>query len=159
MYASNLNHYTLHNLPVDFWNQWRSDKEEMKKDGYSPFKTNKGWFLALYDGKKATRSEYKKWQKEEATKLADAIMNNRDNPESKDEDDFYDQLYSANNTSEVIDVCKQYSDLFYDIDTIIQTAKDNVFNSELEPLNINEFEDYQVEALNQVNEMIKTYSK
>lgn len=74
MIASNLNTYTIHNLPQGFWDNWKANKAEMKKQGYSPFKAFGEWYLAIYDGGKATLDEYKKQLADEFEQFKNLVI-------------------------------------------------------------------------------------
>lgn len=56
--AKNLNTYRMARPTEEFWTEWKSNKSKMKTDGYSVFKRGGKFFVALYDGGKATFADY-----------------------------------------------------------------------------------------------------
>jgi hypothetical protein len=56
--AKNFHTYIITELTDDFWDKWKSNKEELKAKGYCPFKKDNKYYLSLYDGNVVTETEY-----------------------------------------------------------------------------------------------------
>ena len=56
--SKNLKNYRLAKPDNDFWEKWRTNKEEMKAQGYYVNKEHNTFYVAFYDRTTATQEEY-----------------------------------------------------------------------------------------------------
>lgn len=58
--AKNLNNYRVARPTESFWEEWKLNKEELKKEGVSVFKKFGKFYVSLYDGSKSSQIDYDK---------------------------------------------------------------------------------------------------
>lgn len=56
--SKNLKNYMLAKPDNDFWEKWRTNKEEMKAQGYYVNKEHNTFYVSFYDRTTATQEEY-----------------------------------------------------------------------------------------------------
>ena len=124
MIASNGNFYKMTTIPSGFWEEWKANKTAVKAKGYAPFKRNGEWYLAIYNGKKATKEEIASFEKQQAQAWISEIEVN-----VSGELDI--ALSECKNVNEVIDVIMSHCDLFYNASKMLDYIEELVFTRNL----------------------------
>ena len=62
--SKSLETYYICEPTKEFWAEWKTSKDDLKKDGVRVFKDRRCYYVAIYDGGKATRAEFEKQEQE-----------------------------------------------------------------------------------------------
>jgi hypothetical protein len=125
--------YTIHQLPNGFWSKWEENKEGLKARGFSPAKVDDHWYLAVYDGGKATEEEreaFEKQQFEDLKKKVKSVLEYKLGYKSNRFENFLSEISNCNSSEELIYAIKKQlkkDNVAYSANTIIVEAKRNYF--------------------------------
>jgi hypothetical protein len=122
--SKTLNTYTINTLPANFWNNWKENKDEMKKQGYSPFKAFGGWWLAIYDGGKATQEEYNKQEAEKLEKFKNALLGEMQGYDEWDYGTWDKEIEQIEKASSIEEVKGIFADLCNNADYVTQIEEE-----------------------------------
>jgi hypothetical protein len=124
MIAKNGNFYKIVNIPSDFWDNWKADKAGMKEKGYSPFKFDGKWYLAIYSKTKASSEEILAFNKKQAEKWISEIEINVN-------DQLDETLDMCQTVDDVIRTIYKYEHLFNNASGMIEYIEKCVFYNNL----------------------------
>lgn len=127
--AKNKNFYTMTELPDGFWNEWKSNKDEMKAQGNSPFKRAGKWYLSKFTKEKATEEQYKEFNKNQL-ELFIGFLNLE--PETNEQIKVFEKVQSAETVNDAVEIIKVNSELFENAESSVSDALDALFEQNLE---------------------------
>ena len=125
--AKNGNFYTMSELQDDFWADWKANKDELKAQGYSPFKKNGKWYLSKFTNEKATAEQIKEFNRDQLEKFI-GYLNLE--PTTDEQIEFFEKVQSSLTVNDAVELIKT-TDLFEDAESLVTEALDNLFEANL----------------------------
>ena len=100
----------------------------MKTEGYSPFKRNGEWFVSKFTKEKANSEQIANFYDEQLEFFL-SYLNLE--PENSEQAEVMDQLNDCETITEAVNVLKCHSELFNDVEKLINNASDALFERNL----------------------------
>lgn len=129
--AKNFCTYIMQELPQDFWEDWKTNRDSMKAMGIVPFKRDDTFYIAIYDGNTLTEKEYLEQEVEYFKEVRQELVkyfNSHKSIYSVEEFDAIRNIICTEKTLDGLNKIEKYSDNYR---YILKEIEDRLFKSML----------------------------
>lgn len=124
--AKNYNTYIIKQIPEGFWDDWRTNRTELKSKGFAPFKKDGIYYLAIYDGNTLSENEYAIQEQEyleEIKSELESIILGTDSLYESEENEMLSIISCANS----LDDLEHLDAYFANYKFVLKDIEDNLF--------------------------------